>query len=77
MKVAFKTQSTRKLKLRNNVRSISNELSKIRFITDGFDRPWLATGHEKRKENSPASDPYLPRKSSAVYIHLCENYKVR
>ena len=46
-----------------------------RFITDQFDRPWLATDPEKMNEDAPASDYYLPRKSSTVYVHLCKKLR--
>ena len=77
MSVACKTQSKGKLEPRNNALSISNDQTIRRFITDEFDRLWLVSDHKNKKENAPASDQYLLGKSSAVYLHLCKNYKVR
>ena len=46
-----------------------------RFITDLFDRPWLATDHKTRKDNAPARDYYLLRKSSVLYVYLCKQLR--
>ena len=73
MNVACKTHPKEKYEPRNTTFGVSNESNYAKFYHGWVCRPWLATDHEKRNENAPASDYYLLRKGSAVYMYLYRN----